>query len=176
VRTYFVDGLVDLIDEGIDVAVRIAPLPDSSLTALRVGSVRRVLCASPAYLAARGTPEKPADLGLHDGMVLATSGTVQPWTFRAGNKVLSALPNVRLVANTADVVIAAALSGEGITRVLSYMIEPELRAGRLRLVLPRFEPPSVPIHVVHSDGRAAAAKVRSFVELAVERLKAKRLA
>jgi DNA-binding transcriptional LysR family regulator len=176
VRTYFVDGVVDLVEEGIDVAVRIAELPDSALTAARVGSVRRVLCASPAYLTARGTPQAPSDLAVHDGIVLATSGSVQPWTFRVGSKSVSTLPRVRFVANTADVAIAAAVSGEGITRVLSYMVEPEVKAGRLRILLPKFGPPSVPIHVVHAEGRKPPAKVRAFVDLAVARLRAKRIA
>ncbi len=84
------------------------------------------------------------------------------------------MPKVRFVANTADVAIAAALSGEGITRVLSYMVEPEVKAGRLRILLPKFGPPSVPIHVVHAEGRKPPAKVRAFVDLAVERLREKR--
>jgi DNA-binding transcriptional LysR family regulator len=176
VRTYFVDGVVDLVEEGIDVAVRIAHLPDSTLTAARVGSVRRVLCASPAYLKARGIPSTPAELATHDGIVLATSGSVQPWTFRVGSKNVSTMPKVRFVANTADVAIAAALSGEGITRVLSYMVEPDVKAGRLRILLPKFGPASVPIHVVHAEGRNPPAKVRAFVDLAVERLREKRIA
>ena len=108
--------------------------------------------------------------------MLATSGSLQPWAFHVGSKTLSAMPRVRFVANTADVAIAAALAGEGITRVLSYMVEPEVRAGRLRVLLPRFAPPSVPIHVVHAEGRRPPAKVRAFVDLAVERLRAARLA
>jgi DNA-binding transcriptional LysR family regulator len=168
-RLLFLDRLVDLIDEGLDVAVRIAHLPDSSLRAVQVGSVRRVVCASPEYLAARGTPRTPADLGQHDAIGFSVGAAPEPWTFAAGEAVT---PPTRLAVNSNDVAIAAALAGRGLARVLSYQIAPELRAGGLEVVLAAFEPPPVPISVVYAEARRAPAKVRAFVDFAVERLRA----
>lgn len=172
-RALFVDRVVDLMDEGVDVAIRIAHLPASSLSAVRVGHVRRVLCASPKYLAKRGTPKSPSDLSQHDVIALSTNLSDVEWHFVSGKRSETVLPPARLVANTADVAIGAALDGRGITRVLSYMIEPEVRAGRLRLLLESYEPPPVPVHIVFAEGRQASAKVRRFVDLATERLRAR---
>jgi DNA-binding transcriptional LysR family regulator len=168
-RMLFLDRVVDLIDEGLDVAVRIAHLPDSSLHAVRVGSVRRVVCASPEYLAARGAPRTPADLAQHEAIAFSLGAAAEEWSFGSG-ETLS--PTTRLIVNSNDVAIAAAAAGRGVARVLSYQIAPELRAGTLQVVLAEFEPPPLPISVVYAEGRRAAAKVRAFVDLAVERLRA----
>ncbi|WP_437687209.1 LysR family transcriptional regulator [Sorangium sp. So ce176] len=170
-RTLLVDRVVDMLDEGLDVAVRIAHLPDSSLTAIRVGSVRLVVCASPDYLAARGAPETPADLAQLDTIAFSQAASPVEWAFSSGARVEKVLPPSQLLVNTADVAIAAAVAGRGLTRVLSYQVGPELRAGRLRIVLPAFEPPPVPVHVVHPEGPRAAARVRAFVDFLVERLR-----
>jgi DNA-binding transcriptional LysR family regulator len=167
----FLDRLVDLIDEGLDVAVRIAHLPDSSLHAVPVGSVRRVVCAAPEYLAARGAPRTPADLSQHDAIGFSFGASVEEWSF-GSSETLS--PPTRLIVNSNDVAIAAAVAGRGIARVFSYQIVPELRAGKLQVVLAEFEPPPIPISVVYAEGRHAAAKVRAFVDFAVERLRADR--
>lgn len=171
VRTLFVDRVVDLVDEGIDVAVRIAHLPDSSLTAVRIGEVRRVVCASPDYLARRGTPRTPADLAGHDAIGFAPTAP-EEWLFAVNDRTIAVRPPTRLTVNTAEIAIAAAEAGRGLARVLSYMIEPELRAGRLKLVLPEFELPPVPVHLVYPAGRRASARVRAFVDFAAERLRA----
>jgi len=162
------ERIVDLIDEGIDVAVRIAHLPDSSLRAVRVGSVRWVVCASPEYLAARGTPRTPADLTQHDTIAFSFSTSPQEWSFASGETLR--LPT-QLVVNSNDVAIAAAVAGRGVARALSYQIAPELRAGKLQIVLSEFEPPPVPVSVVYVEGWRAAAKVRAFVDFVVERLR-----
>lgn len=167
-RTLFVDRVVNLIDEGLDVAVRIAELPDSSLHAVGVGSVRRVVCASPDYLAARGAPRTPADLSALDAIGFSLSGSPEEWSFASGATIS---PPTQLLVNSMDVAVAAAVAGRGLTRVLSYQIVPELRAGRLEIVLAAFEPPPVPISVVYAEGRRAAAKVRAFVDFAVTRLR-----
>jgi len=167
-RTLFVDRVVDMIDEGLDVAVRIAELPDSSLHAVRVGSVRRVVCASPDYLAAHGAPRTPADLSKLDAIAFSLGGSAEEWSFASGEMVS---PPTQLVVNSLDVAVAAAVAGRGVARVLSYQIAPELRAGRLEIVLAQFEPPPVPISVVYAEGRRAAAKVRAFVDFAVARLR-----
>lgn len=174
VRTMLADRIVDLIDEGFDVAVRIAHLPDSSLSAVRVGSVRRVVCAAPRYLKAKGVPRTPADLAEFEAITFSPSGAIDEWRFDTPAGTHSVRPPSRLMVNTAEVAIAAALAGRGLTRVLSYQIASELKAGRLKIVLPEFEPPPLPIHVVHREGRRAAAKVRAFVDFAVERLRADR--
>ncbi|WP_437544766.1 LysR family transcriptional regulator [Sorangium sp. So ce367] len=169
--TLLVDRIVDMVDEGLDVAVRIAHLPDSSLSAIRVGSVRWVVCASAEYLAARGEPKAPADLARHDTIAFSSTGSPVEWSFGSGSRVERVSPSSQLLANTADVAIAAAVAGRGLARVLSYQIDPELRAGRLSIVLAAHEPPPVPIHVVHPEGRRAAVRVRAFVDFLVDRLR-----
>jgi DNA-binding transcriptional LysR family regulator len=171
VRLLLVDRVVDLIEEGLDVAVRIAHLPDSSLTAVRVGSVRRVVCAAPAYLARHGTPGVPADLA-HLEAVYFSFAQQQQWTFRVNGRPRIVRPAAHLVANTAEVAVTAAVAGHGVARLLSYQVEREVRSGALQIVLPEFEPPPIPVHVVHTEGRRAAARVRTFVDYAVGRLRA----
>lgn len=171
VNAVFLDRVVNLVDEGLDVAVRIGELPDSSLRALRVGRIRRVVCGSPAYFEQHGTPRHPFDLRQHR-MIAASAISPSPeWGFVQNGQPLSVRLQPRLVVNTNDAAIAAAACGWGLTRVLSYMIAPQLAAGRLQTVLEDFEPPPAPIHVLHREGRHASAKVRSFVDLIVERLR-----
>jgi DNA-binding transcriptional LysR family regulator len=170
-RMLFLDRVVDLIDEGLDVAVRIAHLPDSSLHAVQIGSVRRVVCASPDYLAARGAPRTPADLSQLDAIAISHGNSPEEWSFASGKPIT---PPAQLLVNGNDVAIAAAVAGRGVARVLSYQIAPELAAGKLQIVLAAFEPPPIPISVVYAEGRRAAAKVRAFVDFAVERLRADR--
>lgn len=171
-RTLFVDRVVNLLDEGIDVAIRIGPLPDSSLTAIRVGTVRRLVCATPAYLAARGTPAVPADLAGHAVIAFSGLAMARAWPFRVGGRTVRLPVAPRFTANAPDVAIAAACAGLGLTPALSYMVVDELAAGTLVPVLADAEPPPLPVHVVHQAGRHAAARVRAFVDLAVERLRA----
>jgi len=171
-RTLYADRIVDLTEEGFDVAVRIAHLQDSSLTAIAVGSVRRVVCASPAYIAAHGKPRSPEDLAQLDTIGLSQGLVDEPWLFGAEvGKRHSVSVSPRLNVNSAEVAIAAALDGWGFTRVLSYQIAPEVRAGSLKVVLTSFEPPRIPISLVYREGRKAAAKVRAFVEFAGDRLR-----
>ena len=171
VSTLFVDRVVHLIDEGIDVAVRIAELPDSSLTAIRVGSVRRVLCASPDYLAARGRPRVPPDLSDHEIINFVNMTPGGEWAFEKQNKTCSFRPLSRLLLNTADAAIAAVEVGRGITRVFSYMIAPHVKSGALEIVLEDYEPPAVPIHIVHKEPGQTSARVRAVVDHLVQRLR-----
>jgi DNA-binding transcriptional LysR family regulator len=172
VRALFYDRVIDLLDQNIDVAIRIAHLPSSSLRAIRVGSVRSVICASPAYLRAHGTPSHPRDLVEHELIAFTRRGEPRPWSFYVGGKPEAFQPRPRLTVNTADTALAAARSGHGLLNVLSYQIEDDLEDKRLRVVLAEFEGPAVPIHVVHVEGRRASARVRAFVDFAVERLRA----
>jgi DNA-binding transcriptional LysR family regulator len=171
-RMLFLDRVVDLVDEGLDAAVRIAHLPDSSLTAVRVGQMRRVVCAAPGYLERRGTPRRLDELREHDAIVFSQTEAADEWAFGAGSAGETVRPPAKLIVNSSEVAIAAAVAGRGITRVLSYQAAAEVRAGRLAIVLDEFEPPAIPISVVYPEGRRAAAKVRAFVDFAVARLRA----
>jgi DNA-binding transcriptional LysR family regulator len=172
-RTLLADHVVELVEHGVDVAVRIARLPDSSLTARKVGSVRHLLCAAPAYLAAHGTPRTPADLAAHETIVFASSGAAQTeWDFGAGRARVPV--KSRFAVSSADAAIAAAVSGAGITRVLSYQIGPQVDAGHLQVVLERYAPPAIPVNIVFAAGKRSPGMVRAFVELAAERLESAR--
>ena len=169
VGAIFVDRMVHLVDEGIDVVVRIAELPDSSLVALRVGRVRRILCASPAYLDKRGRPDVLADLDQHDLIDFVHETPGGEWRFApsCGNY----RPRSRLHLNNADAAITAAGADKGITRVLSYMVTDEVAAGRLELVLDHLAPPAVPVHIIHKEPGQTSARVRAVVDFLAERLK-----
>jgi len=171
VSTIFVDRVVHLIDEGIDVAVRIADLPDSSLSAIRVGEVRRVVCASPDYLARHGSPNAPADLKHHSTIEHTATIVAGDWTFERDGKREAFRPHPRLRANNGDVAIAAAVAGRGITRVLSYQVARQIQSGELVLVLDQYGPPPVPVHVVHKETGQTSARVRAVVDFLVERIR-----
>jgi DNA-binding transcriptional LysR family regulator len=171
-RALLHDRVVDLMDEGLDVAVRIAHLEDSSLNAVKVGAVRRVTCASPAYLAKHGVPKTPRDLAEHRTFVFSSERATPAWSFEQRGKSTSFRPRATLLANASEVGIDAAVGGAGVTRALSYMVAAQVRAGRLRLILEDYEAPPLPIHVVYREGRRAPARVRAFVDFAVPRLRA----
>lgn len=170
-RMLLADRLVDLMEEGLEVAVRIAHLEDSSMTAVRVGEVRRVVCASPAFLARQGRPRAPDDIARASLVTFATGPVPDPWVFMKDGTVERMLPAARFSANSNDVTIAAAEAGAGFVRALSYQVAPQLRAGTLEIVLPEYEEPPLPVHVVHIAGRRASARLRAFVDFAVERLR-----
>ena len=168
----FLDRVVNVVDEGIDVAVRVGELPDSSLQATRVGRVRRVLVASPAYLKAHGAPQRPEALVDHC-IVLASAVTPVPeWRFSEAGKPLLQRLHARMRTTSNDSAIAAAVAGLGITRLLSYQVAAHLKTGALQIVLEDFEAAALPVHVVHHEGRRATQKVRSFIDLAVDTLRA----
>lgn len=167
-RTFFVDRPVNIVDEGIDVAIRIGHLADSGFTAIQVGSVRRVICAAPSYLAKYGVPATPAELKHHRIVVSQSAWASPEWRFAEGQRVLV---DPVLQSNTNESAIATARAGWGLTRVLSYQAGPSLQEGALQIVLDAFEEPPLPIHVLYPEGRQAPAKVRAFVDLAVARLR-----
>lgn len=168
----FLDRVVNVVEEGIDVAVRIGELPDSSLQAMRVGRVRRVLVAAPAYLKAQGVPQRPEDLARH--AIVSASGVtpVSEWRFNDAGKPLLQRMHPRMRTTTNDSAIAAAVAGLGITRLLSYQVASHVRGGALQVLLEDFEPAPLPVHVVHHEGRRATQKVRAFIDLAVDMLRA----
>ncbi len=171
ISTLFLDRIVHMIDEGIDVAVRIAELPDSSLSAIRVGRVRRVLCASPGYLASHGRPRLPQDLTRHEIICFDQEAQRREWVFHQKSGLYHFKVKSRLQFNLADPAIVAAIAGRGITRVLSYMIAPHLESGALEIVLEAFEPPPVPVHVVHKETGGTTARVRAVVDFLAEHLR-----
>lgn len=171
VSTFFVDRVVHMLDEGFDVAVRIAHLPDSSLAAVKVGTVRRVLCASPAYIYAHGLPMAPADLLDHACIDFSPMTSNGAWDFEKDGRPLQQPIHARLQVNTADAAIIAAVEGRGITRVLSYMIADKVKSGALQIVLQPFEVPPVPVHVMHKEAGRTSARVRATVDHLVEGLR-----
>jgi DNA-binding transcriptional LysR family regulator len=167
----FVDHVVDLMAEDIDVAVRIGALEDSSMQAIRVGSVRRLVCAAPSYLARRGTPQSPAELQHHCIISAATVTPTRDWRFGPGPEALVVKVKPRLTTTTNDSAIQAAIQGFGLTRQLSYQVSEALDDGRLVRVLEGFEPAPSPVHLLHREGRHASRKTRAFLDLAIERLR-----
>lgn len=169
IRLLLSDRLAALLEERIDVAVRIGELPDSSLIAARVGSIRHVVCASPAYFAARGRPARPADLATHD--CITFEGLASPGSWNIGKKDKSVVVHSRLVVNTAEAAIDAAIAGLGITRVLSYQVANAVAAGTLATVLQEFEPSPWPVSLVFGGQRPLPQKLRAFLSFATPRLK-----
>ena len=168
VSAVFLDRVVNLLEEGFDVGIRIGELPDSSIRAIRAGQVRRVLCATPSYLSANGIPSNPLELVQHS---FISSNTVSPsldWKF---NEDIKVRVKPRLIVNNNDAAIEATLAGMGITRLLSYQIATHLASGQLQTLLTQYEPSPLPIHVIHREGRYTSAKVRTFVDLMVAKLR-----
>jgi DNA-binding transcriptional LysR family regulator len=173
VRLVLADRVVNLQEDHVDLAVRIGELPDSSLVATRVGSISRVVCSSPAYFAERGMPKAPADLGSHDCITFEGLMSPDVWIFPAGKSNVSVAVHSRLVVNTAEAAIDAAVAGVGVTRVLSYQIANAIRTGTLVLALQKFEPPAVPVSLVHAGQGVLPLKMRAFLDFAAPRLKAR---
>jgi DNA-binding transcriptional LysR family regulator len=171
---WFVDRVVNMVDEGVDVAVRIGRLPDSSLHALKVGKVRQVVCASPKYLAAHAAITHPAQLADH---AIVSTSAVTPtaeWRFSGDPEAQVVRITPRVTTTTNDSAMAMALEGFGLTRLMSYQAAPYIEDGRLRAVLQSFELPPVPVHLVYREGRRASKKVRAFIDLAATALAANR--
>jgi DNA-binding transcriptional LysR family regulator len=171
VSVLLLDRITNLIEEGIDVAVRIGPLPDSNLVARKVGSVRRILVASPDYLARRGTPLSPADLRLHSMIAFTGLMPNREWRFMDGRTGHSVSFMPRLEINDAVAAIASAENGDGITIALSYMVADRIRDGRLIPVLDAYAPAAVPVSLVYQQNRLVSPKVRTFVDFATPRLR-----
>ncbi len=170
-RALLVDRPVHLSEEGIDCAVRMGELPDSSLVATPLGSVRRLVCGSPGYLAATGVPQRPADLFRHALVVSAADERGDHWEFRDGGESLDVAISPRLTVSTNDAAIATVRDGWGLTRVMSYQVAAELARGELVRVLEAFEPRPVPVWLVNPEGRHASGKLRRFLAFATGRLR-----
>jgi DNA-binding transcriptional LysR family regulator len=171
VRLKLVDRIINLVEEHVDLAVRIGALPDSSLLATRVGAIRRVVCASPSYLAARGTPNVPSELSAHDCITFETMTEPTSWRFAIKGADVSVPIHSRLIVNTAEAAVDAAMAGLGLARVLSYQAAAALRTGTLGVVLPSFELAPWPVSLVHGGAPLLPLKLRAFLDFAAPRLK-----
>jgi DNA-binding transcriptional LysR family regulator len=171
VELLFVDRVVNLIEEGIDAALRIGPLQDSSLVAIPVGEVRRVVCASPRYLRAHGVPRRPEDVRAHRCVRFTGLAPRSEWPFRVDARPVSVPIESVMACNQVDGAIDACVAGLGLGSFLSYMTAPAKRARRLVYVLEKFETPPLPVHVVYPYSRILSANVRTFVDTCVHRLR-----
>lgn len=171
VELLFVDRVVNLVEEGVDVGVRIGPLADSSLIAHPVGYARRVVCASPGYLRRHGAPRSPAEVREH--RLIRFTGLVpkSEWGFRSGSRMITIPIDSAYVCNQADSAIQACINGNGLGVFLSYMVAAAKRARQLRYVLEDFEVEPLPVNVVYPRSRAISANVRAFVDFCVARLR-----
>lgn len=172
VRLILADRLLHLMDDHIDLALRIVNLPDSRDVALNLGTIRRVVCASPDYLARRGRPRTPAELADHDVVTFSALASVGGWTFGKGAAEPVSPLRSRLTVNTAEAAIDAAIAGVGLTRVLSYQIEDAVSAGRLATVLDDHAPDPVPVSLVYPGQGMLPLKLRAFLDFAAPRLRA----
>ncbi|MBB1626991.1 LysR family transcriptional regulator [Achromobacter sp. UMC71] len=171
VRALLVDRVVNLMDEGVDVAVRIGALPDSSLTAIAVGHVRRVVCASPGFLQRFGTPDTPDALAQFCTITAAMEGRGNQWRFLQDGQPRRLPMASQLTVTSFQAAVKAACEGWGLTQVVSYQVARHLASGALQVVLRDYELPPLPVHVVYPEGRKSSAKVRSFVDFCVDALR-----
>lgn len=171
-RLILADHVVNLLDDHIDVAIRIGRLPDSAMVATRLGTIRWVTCASPEYLAKRGTPQTLAALADHDCVMFEGLYSSTLWNFGYGRHAVAVPIKPRFAVNTADAAIVAAIAGTGITRVLSYQVVDALAAGTLRPLLEPFAPEPLPVHLVYSGHSLLPLKLRAFLDFTAPRLKA----
>jgi DNA-binding transcriptional LysR family regulator len=167
VRLVLSDTNVNLLEENIDVAVRIGALPDSGLTARQVGEITRVVCASPAYLKKHGRPKTPSDLRNHECVTFEGISSSLAWSFLGSTRVPV---RSRLTVNTADAAVVAATNGVGITRVLSYQVASQFAENALVRLLREYEPTPSPVNLLYARQGRLPAKTRCFLELAADRL------
>jgi DNA-binding transcriptional LysR family regulator len=173
VRLVLGDRVINLLDDRVDLAVRIGELPDSTLVATRIGSIRQVVCGSPAYFAERGKPTRPDQLSTHDCISFEGLTAADFWKFPAGKPDESVAVRSRLITNTAEAAIAAAIAGAGITRLLSYQIASAQAAGKLDVVLGKFEPKPWPVSMVYAGHGRLPLKLRAFLDFSIPRLRAR---
>jgi len=172
VEALFLDRVVNLVEEGMDIGVRIGELPDSDLRALPVGSVRLILVAAPEYLQQQGYPDSPEDLKQHTIITSSPASRILEWKFSHSQSDRSIRVTPRLRVNTNDGALEAAIDGLGITRLLSYQAAEAINQGKLETILEPFEPEPLPVHIVHREGKQGSTRVRAFIDLIAARLRA----
>jgi DNA-binding transcriptional LysR family regulator len=174
IRLFLIDRIVSLVDEGMDLGVRLGNLPDSSLRAIRVGTMRRCVYASPAYLKKHGVPQTPQDLAQHSVVSCVNIHAIgDRWTFKTEKGLTSFAVRPRLVVNTIEAALDAAVHGLGLTAFLAYQAQEQVEAGQLAVVLENYELPPLPIHILHPPGRHLPLKVRAFLDHISAGLRAK---
>jgi DNA-binding transcriptional LysR family regulator len=164
------DRFIDPLEEGVDVTVRIGALSDSSLIARRLAPVRRALVASPDYIARHGAPRVPDDLAHHSCLAYGHTIAAQRWQLSQGSGVITITISPRLCSNNGEVLRAAALAGNGITDLPTFIVGPDIKAGRLVVVLPGNQPTELGLYALYAPNRYLAAKTRLFIDFLVERL------
>jgi len=162
------DRMVNLVEDGVDLAIRIGHLADSSLVARHVGEMRRIVVASPRYLSQRGEPDTPTAIASHQTIQFGATSAAPDWRFVEDGSEIRISHEPRFTTNSADAAIQYAEQGGGLTRVLAYQAAEAIKGGRLQIVLAKFEPPVLPIHVVYPTSRLLSAKVRAFIDLVIE--------
>jgi DNA-binding transcriptional LysR family regulator len=162
------DRIVNLVEDGVDLAVRIGHLPDSSLVARHVGEMRRIVVASSDYLGQRGEPDTPEAIASHETIQFGATTATPDWRFVEDGCDIRVACTPRLTTNSADAAIQYAGQGGGLTRVLAYQAAEAIKTGRLKIVLAKFEQPPLPIHIVYPTSRLLSAKVRTFIDLVIE--------
>jgi DNA-binding transcriptional LysR family regulator len=162
------DRMVNLVEDGVDLAVRIGHLADSSLVARHVGEMRRMVVASSGYLKARGEPKTPEAIASHQTIQFGATTASPDWRFVEDGREVRVTSTPRFATNSADAAIQYAEQGGGLTRVLAYQAAAAIKGGRLKIVLAKFEPPALPIHIVYPTSRLLSAKVRTFIDLVTD--------
>lgn len=170
INALLVDRLVNMADEGVDVAVRIGVLPDTGLQAVRVGQIRPVVCAAPAFLDRVGRPKAPQDVLALPAVMSSASNLLTDWHFRTGDGAVVLHPEPRLIVSSNQAAINAARLGWGVTRVLSYQVAQWVEKGELEIVLEAYQTPALPVHLLYQGDRRVLAKVRTFVDHCASRL------
>jgi DNA-binding transcriptional LysR family regulator len=168
IRLVLTDRPLNLVDDQLDLAIRVGVLPDSSLLAVRLGAIRGVVCASPDYLRRRGTPKSLEDLAAHDCVTFSALGSADNWHFPDGQVIRV---RSRLVVSTAAAALEAAICGVGLTRLLSYQAAESVKAGKLNPVLRKFEAAPLPVNLVYVRERRLSGKLRAFLDFAAPRLR-----
>jgi DNA-binding transcriptional LysR family regulator len=171
VRLKLTDSVINLADENIDVAIRLGPLPESSMIATRIGSVRIVVCGSPSYLRTRGRPKKLADLTKHDCITIDDHAAPAAWKFVSGNRTQATPIRSRLCVNTSEAAVLAAIDDAGLARVMSYKMDTAMRERKLEIVLDKFEPNPLPVHLVYPPRKPMPLKLRTFLSWMTPRLR-----
>jgi DNA-binding transcriptional LysR family regulator len=172
-RLLLSDRVVNMLEENVDVAVRIGELKDSSMIATRIGSIRHVVCGSPGYFAAHGLPRKPDDLSTHECITVDGAASARGWKFNDGSKEVVVAIKSKMDVSSSEAAITAAIAGVGITRVMSYKMEDARRSGQLKIILENYEPPPWPVNILYTSRRLVPLKLRAFVDWAIPRLRAR---
>src|ERR1700686_4108276 len=159
------DRMINLVEDGVDLAVRIGHLADSTLVARHVGEMRRIVVASSGYLEAHGEPKTPEAVASHETIQFGATAAPPDWRFVEGSREIRVMTTPRFITNSSDAAIQYAEQGGGLTRVMAYQAAEAIKAGRLRIVLAKFEPPALPIHIVYPTSRLLSSKVRTFIDL-----------